>query len=1263
MKYFNDKNVLIWMLAALSASCSSSGLDKESFANPPQCARPSTYWEWMNGNISKKGITEDLEYMKNANYGGAMIFEAGVGIPKGNVDYNSSEWKDMIVHATKEADRLGMKLMMHNSPGYSGTGGPWISPEYSMKQLVWCDTVVETTGKVLEVSLPKGFSKLGFYKDAYILAYPALPEEKKSFFSLIKNVRLDNKVIDKNILFDNDLSTYIRIEKGQTLTLELNENFSSQSVTVFRGEREKPLDPHDGPRDNPPVLKFEASDNGTAYNLLGSLACPALREMDPPCTATYKNVTSRFYRVSSSRGTNIAEIDMHAYPCLNEYHNKINATNVPVKLTENSQRVEEKWVIDPEKVIDLTDKMSGDGHLTCELPSGLWNIVRIGYTSTGEEVAAAPDAGIGLDCDKFSKKALDVHFDKFVDPLLETIKPWCGNTFEALVIDSWEAGKQNWTEELPEYFKRARGYDIMPYLLAATGRIVSGVDDTERFLWDFRRTHSDMFIENYAEHFKERAARYGLKYAGEAYGDGNFESLEMASVQDYPMSEFWTHYIYGNITTTMMASSAAHIWGKSIVPCECYTGTPFNSKFTEHPYGMKALGDYIMCSGVNRFVYHATTHQPYTGAQNGNIMTMGPFGTHLDRNSTWADKFSALNMYNSRCAYVLQQGIHVADVLYLKDDAISSGVANYYQTNPKTPYGYKWDVATSDALMKRISVDNGRIVTPDGMGYSLMAVPSLHRTSPEVMEKLISLVNGGMNLLLYGEAPAGYLGLSHDKDKEVQELAKVLWKKQNLGKGRVFLDEEVSEVLEQLNVKPDFSFVSENMDALIHYTHRKVGDEDVYFVSNQRRRKEKICMDCRVNGKVPYLWNAESGENDLSLPYKVEGDRIKVNVDLAESGSAFVVFKKAASKGTDGYKDIKPVPSQVNTKNGVTSNDGIIDWNSTFSISCWCKPETFAASGRGFVLYPHSGNGKTAKVGFSMGQNGVFVYEHAFAKSLSLKYDAPVEGWTHVCIVYDEGVPHLYMNGKLVASGKKSGYACMPAIDEPMTDDQIILVFEGDNTPLSYYDYVLDEEEISRIYDKGLEPVRIEGEKIMDLSDDWSVYFPEWSHAPEKIQMPRLESLHKNDDFNVKHFSGTAVYKKTFNVSDEEYSRLSGKNIRLNLGRVENIAEVSLNGSDAVLLWKAPYETDVTGKIRNGENELVIKVTNLYPNRIIGDEALEEKYEYDEYGRIRELPDWYLNNEAETDRERVLFIPWKHYKATDPLLEAGLLGDVALYHI
>lgn len=128
-------------------------LKKDDFMNPPMQARPSTYWMWMNGHITKEGLTADLEYMKRNAYGAAMMFNTGVGIPRGAVDYASPQWEEMTIHAVKEAERLGMELYLQNSPGYSGTGGPWITPEYSMQQLEWTETLAmldKKDGLVLE---------------------------------------------------------------------------------------------------------------------------------------------------------------------------------------------------------------------------------------------------------------------------------------------------------------------------------------------------------------------------------------------------------------------------------------------------------------------------------------------------------------------------------------------------------------------------------------------------------------------------------------------------------------------------------------------------------------------------------------------------------------------------------------------------------------------------------------------------------------------------------------------------------------------------------------------------------------------------------------------------------------------------------------------------------------------------------------------------------------------------------------------------------
>lgn len=1227
-------------------------ISSDDFNNPPLQARPNTYWEWMNGNISKHGITLDLEYMKRANYGAAMIFEAGVGIPKGGVDYNSPQWHDAIIHAMKEAERLGLKLYMHNSPGYSGTGGPWIPAEKSMKQLVWSDKHIESSGNgEIKTDMPQPISKLGFYRDAYVLAYPSVPGDDTDFSDLIKSVSVGGDRIDGSIFTDLDLSTELRLEGGQSVTFELKKPFTARAATMYRGKRELPLDPHDGPRDYAPVITVEASADGVNFSPIGRFTNGPLRELDVPGTMTFEPVTASFFRLTTNRGTNLAEASFHGEPRIENYAPKNGSVNQAIPLVDSKQSADKAFTIDPDRVIDITDKMGPDGKIRWKAPKGRWTIVRIGYTTTGETVAAAPDAGRGLDCDKLSKAGLDAHFDLFLTPLLDELKPWCGSTFDGLAIDSWEAGKQNWTEELPSYFKEKRGYDISPWILTATGRIVESVDDSERFLWDLRRTQADMFIDNYARYFAERMADRGLKYAGEAYGDGNFESLEMAACQDVPMSEFWTHYIYGNIMTTYMAASSAHVWDKPIVACECYTGTPFNSKFTEHPYGMKALGDYIMTAGVNRFVYHATTHQPYTADQPGNIMTMGPFGTHLDRTSTWASHFSDFNTYVSRCSYMLQQGHTVTDFLILKDEGISSAITNYTSS---LPYGYRWDAIDKEGVLKRLSADDGLLTLPNGMRYRALVVPDIRRMTPELLQKLIDLTRQGISIVLQGEMPAGHPGLDAEKDKESKRLAALLWGSDTLGEGKIYRGVSFSDLPEALSLAPDFEFVSQNLDAQIHFIHKKSGDSDVYFISNHRRRPERLTVKCRLSGKRPYLWDAETGDTDTTIDWDDNGSSEYVNIDLPESGSIFLVFKPDDSPAP-GIREVSPEPATIITESGKRPYSVTDSLGSTFSISLWAKPETFAAANRGFILFPPQGRGNTAFVGIAMGQNGIFVHERNAGNKRVLEYNEPIEGWTHVLLRYDEGVPELFVNGKFAAKGIKSSYDCIPAIDVAMAEEQFIAGFEGDATLPQAYAYAISANEIDSILAGGLPAPAIIGEPLKDLSAEWSVTFPSWSKINGSINMPALESLHKHEDFDVRHFAGTATYTRSFSL----HQPADGSRVMLNLGRVENIAEVSVNGSEPVTIWKAPFALDITDYLKEGENDLVVKVTNLYPNRIIGDEHLPELYEYDEYGRLKSFPQWYTDSEPD-QRERVLFLPWKHYTEDSPLLESGLIGPVTL---
>jgi hypothetical protein len=185
----------------------------------------------------------------------------------------------------------------------------------------------------------------------------------------------------------------------------------------------------------------------------------------------------------------------------------------------------------------------------------------------------------------------------------------------------------------------------------------------------------------------------------------------------------------------------------------------------------------------------------------------------------------------------------------------------------------------------------------------------------------------------------------------------------------------------------------------------------------------------------------------------------------------------------------------------------------------------------------------------------------------------------------------------------------------------------------------------------------------VDLTGPWHLAFPPDLGAPASVTLDRLASLHRHDDFGVRHFSGTMTYATRFTVPA---AALGGdRRVWLDLGRVEVIARVSVNGKPLGSLWKPPFRIDVTDAVRAGDNLLEVQVTNLWPNRLIGDEHLPPEYAYNVSafgwtGGIAELPDWYRQGLPKPPGKRVAFTTWKHYSADAPLLESGLLGPVRL---
>ena len=155
---------------------------EQALLRPPESARPWVYWFWLNGNITREGITADLEAMKRVGIGGVLIMEVDQGAPLGKVSFAGQQWRELFKFMLGEANRLGLQVNMCNDAGWCGSGGPWITPELSMQYLVWTETSVDG-GRHFDAPLPQPKPTADYYRDITVLAFPRRPARPASKIS------------------------------------------------------------------------------------------------------------------------------------------------------------------------------------------------------------------------------------------------------------------------------------------------------------------------------------------------------------------------------------------------------------------------------------------------------------------------------------------------------------------------------------------------------------------------------------------------------------------------------------------------------------------------------------------------------------------------------------------------------------------------------------------------------------------------------------------------------------------------------------------------------------------------------------------------------------------------------------------------------------------------------------------------------------------------------------------------------------------------
>jgi hypothetical protein len=579
----------------------------------------------------------------------------------------------------------------------------------------------------------------------------------------------------------------------------------------------------------------------------------------------------------------------------------------PTISNPSTQKVPADQLIDVDQVLDLSAYLQADGTLRYELPAGEWTILRFGHTSNGNLIHPASDRAEGLEVDKLSKEALIHHLDNGVTKeILERMGELTGQTVVEMSIDSWEANCQTWTAKFPEAFEARRGYDMTKWLIALTGRLVGSVDETERFLWDYRRTIGDLLADNFYGAFADYVHEWGVKLSAEAPGIGmpiHGDYIEMQGKLDIPMGEFWLggepNEKYpqwrGGQDNTKEAAVAGHVYGKEVIACEAFTSFAHDDGFTQYPEILKPVGDRQFCKGMNEMVFHRYAHQPDEKVPG---MGLGQFGLNLERTTTWWEPGREWITYLRRCQYMLRQGRFFADACYYYGQDVPGsayffspgGLDDRTKMLPVLPKGYDYDVC-DHTTFATMFVEDGFVALPSGMRYQYLVLPDHARYTPAALEKVAELVKAGATVI--GRKPSRSPSLSGfaDSDAQIQQIAAELWPKgkgeRRVGKGRVIAGKSFEAILAADSLSPDFQSGADN----VWYIHRKLKEGESYFVAYQEDRTKDLSLRFRVTGMVPEVWNPVSGEKTVVANYTDDGTVTTIPFKMDPFGSRFIVFR------------------------------------------------------------------------------------------------------------------------------------------------------------------------------------------------------------------------------------------------------------------------------------------------------------------------------------------------------------------------------------
>lgn len=923
MKSLRNIFLLFMLLLSVHFSQAQKGNVFTRFNNPPAAAKPWAIWYWLHGAVSKEGITADLEAMKRVGFGGAYLMtikDTNSKIPfQPQVRQLTPEWWAMVRFALQEAQRLQLEIGVHVSDGFALAGGSWIKPEQSMQKLVWTKTFVQA-GATKKIKLAEPERNENYYKEVAVYAYPANYKNQLSGKKL-KPVVTTSTGTDASFLADE---TAVKQTFRGDSNCWIQYNYT-EAITVRQVKIKKQNNAYQSQR-----FIIQQSRDGKNFITVDTLHPPrhGWQDWDEAYTHAVKTFTSKYIRfLWTADGTEPGGEDLDAAkwkpvlrvqgiyvsnePVINNYEGK-NGSIWRVAANTTTQEVNNNDAVQQNSIINLTGKLAANGELNWTPPKGKdWVIVRIGHTSTGYKNNTA-GGGKGLETDKFSPEAITLQFNNWFAKFFTETDPVAAKAvIKYFHMDSWECGSQNWSSNFTTEFKKKRGYDLMPYLLVMTGTPVNSAVASEKILHDVRQTITDLVNEKFYGTLQKLAKAKGCTFSAESMAPTFVtDGLQHYQYADVPMGEFWLNSPTHDKPNDMLdAISGGHIYGKQVIGAEAFT--TLRTDWGEHPGNLKTLSDRAFADGINKLSLHVFMHSPWLDKKPG--MTLDGIGLFYQRDQTWFAQSKPWLDYFTRCQALLQMGKPVTDIAVfigeeiprrslLPDRLISTlpglfgeakvtaerirlqntgqpmrtmpdGVSHAANMADPDLYidalnGYKYDCFNPNVLMQ-MKVVNGRVVTPGGASYAVLVIPGKHPLnintlmSVAVKNKLKALASAGAKIIvdskLYGLIRANFIQAPYT-DSSLAKLG---------------IDRDV-EVLTAKNQ--------------IAWTHRKEGNTDIYFLSNQVEKEITAEIAFNQQGKQPWIIDPRAGTYFKARYGSVKGNKTHILLLLPPNGSAFVVF-------------------------------------------------------------------------------------------------------------------------------------------------------------------------------------------------------------------------------------------------------------------------------------------------------------------------------------------------------------------------------------